>query len=301
MATIPTVSNGSYLNSARRQYITMAPFHQDIFAYTTTTNPQTFVVTGTLTSLATVGTATVSNCPANRILRENGKKLYPPGIVVANSTAASAGPYPGVTTYMVGVYDEVTGLSGYIDPNSLVFTIYNSDKPNYVPRGINPNGNTQVDQGPGVYSLGLGQFGQYVNVGSYISTGGAITSGTSVAAGSAVGYGGPGYVGIQTITQTTNKGTAVDATAANKDSPVLDITTANSQLNATTTTSFTLTNSYITADDTLLCVHLSGGTIGTYYVSGTVTGANTATIYIRNLTGGNLTEQPVIRVYVLSS
>jgi len=152
MATIGT-GTVSYLNTPRRQYITTTAFQNDIFRYTTSLNPTTFVTTGTLTSLATVGTATAANCPANRILRENGKKLYPSGIYVANNTTYGA-PNPGVTTYMVGVYDPVTSLSGFIDPNSKVFAPYNTDKPEYVPRGINPNGNTEVDQGPPVYTLG---------------------------------------------------------------------------------------------------------------------------------------------------
>jgi hypothetical protein len=152
MATIGTASHSVYLNTPRRSYITTTAFQNDIFRYTTSIN-SSFVTVGTLTSLATVGTGNASNCRANRILRENGKKLYPSGIYEANNTTYGA-PNPGVTTYMVGVYDPVTGLNGFIDPNSKVFAPYNTDKPEYVPRGINPNGNTEVDQGPPVYTLG---------------------------------------------------------------------------------------------------------------------------------------------------
>ena len=166
-----TIGSGtvSYLNTPRRQYITTAAFQNDIFQYTTTTSPQTFEVTGTLTSLATVGTGTAANCPANRILRENGKKLYPSGLYVANDTTYGA-PNPGVTTYMVGVYDPVSFLNGFIDPNSKLFAPYNTDKPEYVPRGINPNGNTEVDQGPPVYTLGT------------VTAGTTITAGTGIVA-----------------------------------------------------------------------------------------------------------------------
>lgn len=288
MATITTNSHGNYLNTPRMQYISVQPFQNDIFRYTTSLNPQTFVTTGSLTSLATLGLATASNCPANRILRENGKKLYPSGLIVANSTEVP-GPYPGVTTYMVGVYDSQTGLSGYIDPNSAAFTVYNSDKPNYVPRGVDPNTGA-VDQGPPVITLGS------VTAGTTVTAGTSVTAATTVNAGTLLGYGGSGYSGVQSIVQDTSKATAVTV-----NGPVVNITTANSQLLANTTTSFTLTNSAITVNDTLVCVHLSGGTIGTYYVSGTVTGAGSATIFIRNMTAANLTEQPVIRVYVLGS
>jgi hypothetical protein len=181
-----TIGNGStsFLNTPRRAYITTAPFQNDIFQYTTTTNPTTFVVTGTLTSLATVGTGTSATCPANRILVENGKKLYPSGLAVANNTTYSA-PNPGVTTYMVGVYDPASFLSGFIDPNSKVFAPYNTDKPDYVPRGINPNGNTEVDQGPPVYTLG------------------AVTAGTTVTAGTGI-VATTGQVRADTVTALTS-------------------------------------------------------------------------------------------------
>jgi hypothetical protein len=175
MATIGTASHSSYLNTPRRAYITTTTFQNDIFQYTTTTNPQTFEVTGTLTSLATVGTGTSATCPANRILVENGKKLYPSGLAISNNTTYGA-PNPGVTTYMVGVYDPGSFLSGFIDPNSQVFAPYNTDKPNYVPRGVNPNGNTTIDQGPPVYTLGS------VTAGTTVTAGTSITAGTNITA-----------------------------------------------------------------------------------------------------------------------
>lgn len=279
MATIATVSNGNYLNSARRQYITLAAFQNDIFRYVTTMNPQTYVTTGSLTSLATVGTATAANSPANRILRENGKKLYPSGILVANSTTVP-GPYPGVTTYMVGVYDMISGLSGFIDPNSQVFALYNGDKPNYVPRGIDPKTGA-VDQGEGVLTLG------------------SVTAGTTVYAGTAIGFGGVGYPGIVSVTQQTNKETAVEA-----NSPVVDITMNNAVLNAQAIANFTLTNSFITANDNLVITHVGGAgtTFGGYILNARVSGNNTAIITIRNATPStNLSEAIVLRVLVLHS
>ena len=179
MATIGTASHANYLNTPRRSYITTTTFQNDIFRYTTTTDPNTFAVTGTLTSLGSLGTGTSANCPANRILVENGKKLYPSGLYVANNTTYSA-PNPGVTTYMVGVYDPASFLSGFIDPNSKVFAPYNTDKPDYVPRGINPNGNTEVDQGPPVYTLGSVTAGTTITAGTglTVTSGGAtITAG----------------------------------------------------------------------------------------------------------------------------
>lgn len=129
---------GGITNIPRRAYITTSAFNNDFYTYTVTTNPNTFVTTGTLA--ANVSGATAATCPANRILRENGKRLYPD----AN---------PGVSTLMVGVYDAVTGFKGYIDPNAPLFAIYNTDKSYQTPNGVNPNGGA-TDQGPPIYTLG---------------------------------------------------------------------------------------------------------------------------------------------------
>jgi len=267
MATIGTGAV-SFLNTPRRSYITTTAFQNDIFQYTTSVNPQTFQTTGTLTSLATVGTGTALLCPANRILRENGKKLYPSGLYVANNTTYGA-PNPGVTTYMVGVYDPASFLSGFIDPNSKVFAPYNTDKPEYVPRGINPNGNTEVDQGPPVYTLG------------------------TITSGSGLGYATPATG--STVTQLTDKTTAVVLNAG-----VGRITTINAALGGNTNVSFTLTNSFIAASDSVLVQHVSGGTLGTYSVFA-ASGAGSATITLRNITAGSLSEAVVIQFTVIKN
>lgn len=80
-----------------------------------------YVMQGTLTA---VSGATAANCPKGRVLRENGRKLYPS----AN---------PGVTTYLVGVFDDKTFLNGFIDPNSPLFVPFNTDKPVYLDNGVN--------------------------------------------------------------------------------------------------------------------------------------------------------------------
>ena len=120
MATITSANNNSYKNSPRRSYISVAPFNASFFTYTTSMNAS-YVTTGTLTA---VTGATAANCPKGRVLRENGRKLYPS----AN---------PGVTTYLVGVFDDKTFLNGFIDPNSPLFAPFNTDKPVYLDNGVN--------------------------------------------------------------------------------------------------------------------------------------------------------------------
>ena len=165
--SVATNNLGQVPNASRRSYISTAPFYNDFFTYTVAMNPTTYVKTGALTAVTT----TQALCPANRILVENGKKLYPSGIITAGDTTNGVGPYSGVKTYMVGVFDSVSFLNGFIDPNSKLFAIYNTDKPDYVPRGVNPNGDTEVDKGAPVYTLGTITGNSETIVGTGIASG----------------------------------------------------------------------------------------------------------------------------------
>lgn len=121
MATIGSATSSSYENTSRRSYISAAPFQDDIWAYTTSIDPTNYVTTGTLTKLSAVpgSGANSVTCPAYRVVRETGRKLYP----ASN---------PGVATYLVEVFDSVSFLRGYINPNSPIFAAFNSDKPAFL-------------------------------------------------------------------------------------------------------------------------------------------------------------------------
>jgi len=108
-----------------------------------------------------VSGATVGNCPAARVLRETGRKIYP-----------GANPMPaGYNTYMVSVYDAQTQLTGFIDPNSSVWCIYNNDKPNFWADGVDPT--TQVtDQGLSIYTLGNITSQGFISTASYLNVAG---------------------------------------------------------------------------------------------------------------------------------
>ena len=119
MATVGRANHASYMNTSRLSYYSTANYYNNFFAYTTSVNAQGTTV-GTFTP---VSGATLANCPAGRVLRETGRKLYP-------------GANPSVNTYMVSVYDAQTQLTGFIDPNASMFTIYNTDKPNFISDGV---------------------------------------------------------------------------------------------------------------------------------------------------------------------
>jgi hypothetical protein len=103
----------------RRQYIAVDPFETNIFAYSTYVDAQ-LVRRG---RLVVHPTATSINCAARSILRENGKKLHDgthPDLVDPNTGLRY--------TYLVGVYDVKSGISGFINPNASFFSVLNSDK-----------------------------------------------------------------------------------------------------------------------------------------------------------------------------
>jgi len=105
-----------------------------------------------------------------------------------------------------------------------------------------------------------------------------------------------GYIsGRDTETQATNKSTGVTLNA-----PSGAITMNNAALAADTTVSFTLTNSSIAATDLLVLNHVSGGTAGSYLLNAQAA-AGSASINVRNITGGSLSEAIVIGFAVIKA
>jgi hypothetical protein len=154
---------------AARQYVAASVFHNDFFSYTVSKNVFTNVTTGILA--APIAGANALNCPAGRILRESGKKLYP-------------GVHPGVSTYMVGVIDSVTFLAGYIDPNSPIFAVSNNDIPAVFANGVDPGPGGLADEGQPVFTNG-----RIVAAGDAVIGGNALISGNESVTGTIVANG----------------------------------------------------------------------------------------------------------------
>lgn len=86
------------------------------------------------------------------------------------------------------------------------------------------------------------------------------------------------------VTQATSKSTAV---TLNKSAG--QITMNGAALGATTNVTFTLNNSFISDNDVLI-LNVFGGTSGSYNVWVSGLAAGSATITVRNITGGSLSE-----------
>jgi hypothetical protein len=98
-----------------------------------------------------------------------------------------------------------------------------------------------------------------------------------------------------TVTQTTSKSTAV---TLNKSAG--RITMNNASLATATNATFTLNNSLISANDTVILT-ISGGqaTAGSYNVFANALDTGTVSITLRNISGGSLSEAVVINFCVI--
>ncbi len=98
-----------------------------------------------------------------------------------------------------------------------------------------------------------------------------------------------------TVTQVTSKSTGV---TLNKSAG--QITMNNAALASATNVAFTLTNSLISVNDVLI-VNVAGGgaTAGTYNVFTSTLTAGSATIVLRNISGGSLSEAVVINYAII--
>jgi len=98
-----------------------------------------------------------------------------------------------------------------------------------------------------------------------------------------------------TVTQATSKSTAV---TLNKAAGV--ITMNNASLATATNATFTLNNSFISANDTIILTIASGqATAGSYNVFANALAAGTVSITLRNISGGTLSEAIVINFAII--
>jgi len=125
MSSVKTQSR--YDASRHLSYISTAPYNTFFWTYTYT-GPKavnSFNGTGALSQVLNRSGNPVSttDCPAGRILRTNGKKLH-----LDAAAVPAVGQWVDRTT-LIGVIDYSSGLSGFIDPNQSVFSLYNVDSP----------------------------------------------------------------------------------------------------------------------------------------------------------------------------
>lgn len=140
------------------------------------------------------------------------------------------------------------------------------------------NGTFYADYAPGVVTIG--------------ATGAAAFSGNVTSAGTGIGYA-TGAGG--TVTQITSKATGVTLNKA-----CGEITLNAAALAADTAVTFVFTNTAIAVGDRIVLNHKSGGTFGAYLLDARAA-AGSATVMVRNVTAGSLTEAIVVGFAVVKA
>ena len=111
----------NYNKQPQKTFVTTSVFNTKLFTYSTSLN-SSFQTVG---SLVVNTAATATNCPANRVLHTNGKTLIP-------------GVNPSVTKPLIGVFDSVSGLNGFIDASDPTFATYDVNFPFQYDSGLLP-------------------------------------------------------------------------------------------------------------------------------------------------------------------
>ena len=261
MATIGTASHASQNNSTRRSYIATAPFHDYIYEYNVTNSNDTIV--GTLDPLTG---ATCDNCPTGRILRETGRKLYP-------------GANPGISIYLVSVYDSVTFLRGFINPNSRVFAVFNSDKPTYIPDNVSEHGTENSD-----FDDNLGA--PVLTFGNIISTEGFVGAQSTIRDGNL--YAGEYYYDNEPIVE-AGVNFNVDPGCDEDTVPILTYATLypNGTIESINTTTEPYTQVTLTANGNIYNTG-NTSTMGDLYVQGNVSTSGDLSVYGNTSTLGSI-------------
>ena len=148
---------------------------------------------------------------------------------------------------------------------------------------------------PNTQAIGVAFADQIISSGTVDNTPiGASTpstvAGTTVYASTEIGY----ASGAQgTVTQATSKSTGVTLnTSAGQ------ITMNNASLATVTNVTFTLTNSVLSAKDVLL-LNVTNGTSGAYNAFVSSMAAGSATITLRNISAGSLSEAVVLNFVII--
>ena len=117
-----TTAHAEWSASPDKSFVATKAFNAEFYQYTASRAADLSMV-GTLVTHAS---ATANRCPAGRVLHANGKKLVPG---VNPMTAFTGGATVTTPKFMIGVYDTHSMLSGFIDPTSSTFAVYDKNRP----------------------------------------------------------------------------------------------------------------------------------------------------------------------------
>lgn len=120
----------NYNKQPQKAFVTTSAFNTKLFTYSTSVNSSFQTVGSLVVNVA----ATAANCPENRVLHANGKTLIP-------------GVNPNVTKPLIGIFDPVSALNGFIDATDPTFATYDVNFPFQYNSGLQPAFSTLGGQG----------------------------------------------------------------------------------------------------------------------------------------------------------
>ena len=239
---------------------------QEITSLTIALNGATAIYGGVISLAAGAATAIRFYQPTNSWYQIISDTIFAAGVQTFLATPSSANLRAAMT-------DETgTGLLVFATSPTLT-----------TPTITNPSVSTGTFTSPALVTPVIG-----TATGTSLSTtGNQVITGTGKQ-GYATGSGGA-------VTQLTDKTTAVTLSKSTGQ-----ITLAGAALAASTTVSFTLTNTVIEAGDILVMNHITGGTAGSYLLNAQ-SAAGSASINVRNISLGSLSEAIVIAFAVIKA
>ena len=250
-------------------------------------------VTLPLFSSTDAGLTPASSGGTTNFLRADGTFAAPPGGSPGGSTTQvqfnNAGAFGGDADLTWNSTTNVLGVTGDVnlsDGGSFTTTL----------QCITPTAarTVSIPDSTGTVALVAGSSGQTLYNLSGAVAGSSTTFDATTGTRFVVPFGyGAGAGG--TVTQATNKATGVTL-----NTRCGQVTLNGAALAANTTVSFVLTNSQIAAGDVLILNHISGGTAGSYLLNAR-SAAGSATIDVRNITAGSLSEAVVIAFAVIKA
>jgi len=226
----------------KKSYISTADFRFEFYTYSKYFSNLTFKNTGTFALADSTGT----KCPAGRILHETGRKLRPDMEPMTNFVGTLTEP-----KFLISVYDPISLLTGYIDPTSSSFAIYDT---NYSPGEIDGQTNGLIYNSDGQGSKLM--TGPTSGVGTLVIPLSTITSGaggfsTPIQAGNATS----GFVSLN-----NHWGVKVLTTAYNANSIVLLSPISDPVPTNVLSGNLTITYSYVSAGQFQISTNVGGGT-----------------------------------------
>lgn len=119
-----TTISGEWSDHPTKSIISTAAFTTEIYSYSVIMDTTTLERRG---YLSVNPKASSANCPSGRTLIATGKRLIPGVNPMTDFGTTGLGPSPG--KFLLGVYDPVSGLNGFIDPSSATFTLSDTNRP----------------------------------------------------------------------------------------------------------------------------------------------------------------------------